>query len=196
LFLKTTGKILRLKPKTLHRTLPLATFEAVYHLLHQMAELPGAIWLASESIAFVENMGESPSERFAVVVSDRFSALLRGKPLYELGTNQHQESEKNHNFQLNVELTFEPEAIANFLSPLADKLSKITPASSLPIDMIALKQGMKNIQPNSPEVPSEFTLILLEIIGFQGSANSRNPLATTQEKSGKNSRNNSGLPQR
>jgi two-component system, sensor histidine kinase and response regulator len=194
LFFKTTGKIPRLKPKTLHRTWPIATFEAVYQLLQQMAELPGAIWLASESIAFVENMGESPSERFAVVVSEQLSALVRGKQ-DELGTNQHQESEKNHNFQLNVELTFEPGAIANFLSPLADKLSKITPASSLPIDMIALKQGMKNIQPNSPEVQSEFTLILLEIIGFQG-ANSRNPLATNQEKSGKNSRNNSWLPQR
>jgi len=184
LFLKTTGKILRLKPKTLHRTLPLATFEAVYQLLQQMAELPGAIWLASESIAFVENLGESPSEKFAVVVSDRFSALLRGKPLYELGTNAQKSSAAIHNSKLNVELTFEPGAIANFLSPLPDKLSQITPASSLPIDMIALKQGMKNIQPNSPELQSEFTLSLLEIIGFQGSANSRNPLAKNPGKIG------------
>jgi two-component system sensor histidine kinase/response regulator len=66
-----------LKPKTLHRTWPIATFEAVYQLLQRVAELPGAIWLASESIAFVENMGESPSERFAAVVSEQFSALLR-----------------------------------------------------------------------------------------------------------------------
>lgn len=177
MFLKTTGKILRLKPKTLHRTLPLATFEAVYQLLQQMAELPGAIWLASESIAFVENMGESPSERFAVVVSDRFSALLRGKPLYELGTNAQKSSAAIHNSKLNVELTFEPGAIASFLSTLADKLAEIRPPSSLPIEIIALKGAMQNIQPNSVNVQSEFTLSLLEILAVEDSPKSPQPVA-------------------
>ena len=168
-----------MKPKTLHRTLPLASFEAAYQLLQQMAELPGAIWLASDAILFegfanehTENR-ENSSERFAALVSDRFSALLRGKLLDDLATNKRQHSEKYLNSQLNVELTFDPRAIANFLSPLADKLAKITPAPQGQIDIPALKQAINNLQPNSAALQSEFTLNLLNILASNASKNSR-----------------------
>ena len=176
LSLKTTGKIPRLKPKTLNRTLPLATFEAAYQLLQQMAELPGAIWLADDAIADAENRGENSSERFAAVVSDRFSALLRGKLLDELATNKRQHSEKNPSLQLNVELTFDPGAIANFLSPLSDKLAEITAAPRGKIDIRALKQAIKNLQPNSAVLQSEFTLNLLDILATDASKNSHHSL--------------------
>lgn len=174
-----------MKLKTLSRTLPLATFEVVYQLLQQMAELPGAIWLGDHNLLAFQNEGEMPSERFAAVVSDQFSALVRGKQ-DELGTKQKQcqASEKNPDFQLNVELTFEPEAIANFLSPLAEKLSAITPAFSLPIDIIALKQAIKNIQPNSVTVQSEFTLSLLEVLAVDGSPKSQQPVAELKTRIG------------
>ena len=161
-----------MKPKTLHRTLPLASFQAAYQLLQQMAELPGAIWLASDAmIADTENR-ENSSERFAAVVSDGFSALLRGKLLDDLATNGREHSEKQVNSQLNVELTFDPGAIGNFLSLLADKLAKITPAPNGLIDIPALKQAIKNLQPNSAVLQSEFTLNLLDILATDASKNS------------------------
>ena len=169
-----------MKPKTLHRTLPLATFEAAYQLLQQMAELPGAIWLADEDLADAEN-GENSSERFAAVVSDRFSALLRGKLLDDLATNGRKHSEKHLTSQLNVELTFDPGAIANFLSPLWDQLAEITPIPKRQIDIRALKQAIENIQPNSALLQSEFTLNLLDILASDASKNSRQPLHTQTE---------------
>jgi two-component system sensor histidine kinase/response regulator len=180
LFFKTTGKISRLKPKTLNRTLPLATFEAAYQLLQQMAEIPGAIWLTDDAIADSQNL-ENSSERFAAVVSEHFSALLRGNLLDEFTTNGHKHSEKNLHSQVNVHLTFDPEAIANFLSPLADKLAEIRPAPSWKIDIRALKQGIKNIQLNSAFIQSEFTLNLLEILADNASQNSRPPVHNQTE---------------
>jgi len=176
LFFKTTGKISRLKPKTLNRTLPLATFEATYQLLQQMAELPGAIWLTDDAMIADSQNRENSSERFAAVVSEHFSALLRGNLLDEFATNGHKHSEKNLHSQLNVQLTFDPGAIANFLSPLADKLAEITPAPSWQIDIRALKQAIKNIQPNSAVIQSEFTLNLLDILAANASPNNRSPL--------------------
>lgn len=181
---KTTGKIPRLKPKTLNRTLPIATFEAAYQLLQQMAELPGAIWLADDAIANPENGEGNSSQRFAAVVSDRFSALLRGEVLDELATNKRKHTEKHLTSQLNVELTFDPGAIANFLSPLAGKLAEITPAPPRQIDIRALKQAINNIQPNSAVLQSEFTLNLLDILATDTSKNSRPPLQVPTEIEG------------
>ena len=164
-----------MKPKTLNRTLPLASFEAAYLLLQQMAELPGAIWLASDAIADTENR-ENSLERFAAVVSDGFSALLRGKLLDDNATNGCEHSEKQLNSQLSVELTFDPGAIGNFLSPLADKLAKITPTHQGRINIRALKQAIKNIQPNSADLQSEFTLNLLDILTLDPSENSHSSL--------------------
>ena len=180
MFLKTTGKIPRLKPKSLNRTLPLATFEAAYQLLQQMAELPGAIWLADDAPACTENR-ENSSERFAAIISDRFSALLRGKPLDAAATNGRKHNEKHLNWQLNVELTFDPEAIANFLSPIVEKIAQITPATKGKIHIHALKQAIKNIQPNSAVIQSEFTLNLLDILAIDASKNSQQPLQTQTE---------------
>ncbi|MEG4277906.1 ATP-binding protein [Microcoleus sp. MON1_C1] len=173
-----------MKPKTLNRTLPLATFEAAYQLLQQMAEIPGAIWLTDDAIADSQNR-EYSSERFAAVVSDHFSALLRGNLLDEFATNRHKHSEKNLHSQLNVQLTFDPGAIAHFLSPLADKLAEITPTLSGQIDIRALKQGIKNIQPNSAVIQSEFTLNLLDLLAVNANPNNRLPLHSQTEIEGK-----------
>ncbi|MEP6488106.1 ATP-binding protein [Microcoleus vaginatus GB2-A3] len=173
-----------MKPKTLNRTLPLATFEAAYQLLQQMAEIPGAIWLTDDAIADSQNR-ENSSERFAAVVSDHFSALLRGNLLDEFATNGHKHSEENLHSQLNVQLTFDPGAIANFLSPLADKLAEITPKLSGQIDIRALKQGIKNIQPNSAVIQSEFTLNLLDLLAANANPNNRLPLHSQTEIEGK-----------
>ncbi|MCC3438125.1 GAF domain-containing hybrid sensor histidine kinase/response regulator [Microcoleus sp. PH2017_05_CCC_O_A] len=173
-----------MKPKTLNRTLPIATFEAAYQLLEQMAELPGAIWLADDAIANPENGEGNSSQRFAAVVSARFSALLRGEALDELATNGRKHSEKHLTSQLNVDLTFDPGAIAKFLSPLADKLAEITPAPPRQIDIRALKQAINNIQPNSAILQSEFTLNLLDLLATDASKNSPLPLKLPTEIEG------------
>ncbi len=152
-----------MKPKTLNLTLALTTFEVVCQLLQQMAQLPGAILLGEQDFLALENEEEISCERFAAVVSDQFNALVRAKQ-DNFGTNHHQESANNLALLWNVELTFDPEAIANFLFPLADKLSKTTPETSLTLDPIPLKERLKNIQQNSPELQSEFTFDLLGII--------------------------------
>ncbi|TAE77413.1 MAG: hybrid sensor histidine kinase/response regulator [Oscillatoriales cyanobacterium] len=149
-----------------------------------MAELPGAIWLADDAIANPENGEGNSSQRFAAVVSDRFSALLRGEVLDELATNKRKHTEKHLTSQLNVELTFDPGAIANFLSPLAGKLAEITPAPPRQIDIRALKQAINNIQPNSAVLQSEFTLNLLDILATDTSKNSRPPLQVPTEIEG------------
>ncbi|MEG3860766.1 hybrid sensor histidine kinase/response regulator [Microcoleus sp. herbarium12] len=165
-----------MKPKTLNRTLPLASFEAAYQLLQQMAELPGAIWLADDDLAGTENPGENSYQRFAAVVSDRFSALLRGNILDEAAKNGRKHHNKKSNSHLNVELTFDPGAIANFLSPLSDKLAAITSPPQRQIDIRALKQAIENLQPNSAVMQSEFTLNLLDLLATDASKNSRPPL--------------------
>jgi two-component system, sensor histidine kinase and response regulator len=181
LFFKTTGKILRLKPKTLHRILPLATFEAAYRLLQQMAELPGAIFLGDEAISGVQNSEKNQTQRFAAVVSQDFNALLRGKQLDELEVGSETPQVENVTSQLNVELSFDPETIANFLTPIAEKLTETTTALARAIDISSLKHRMQNLQPNSAALQSEFTLNLLEILAFAGSENSHSPMQSATE---------------
>ncbi|MCZ0904590.1 hybrid sensor histidine kinase/response regulator, partial [Microcoleus sp. HI-ES] len=71
------------------------------------------------------------------------------------------------------------------MSPLADKLAEITPAPSWQIDIRALKQAIKNIQPNSAVLQSEFTLNLLDILAANASPNNRLPLHSKTEIEGK-----------
>lgn len=152
-----------MKAKTLNLTLPLTTLEVVYQLLQQMVQLPGAIWLGEQNFLSFENEEKIPSERFAAVLSARFNVLVRVNK-NNLATNQPQKIANKPDILWNVQLTFEPEAIAIFLSPLVDKLSQTTPNASLILDPIALKQRLKNINQNAPEIQSEFTFDLLEII--------------------------------
>ncbi|MCU0547457.1 MAG: ATP-binding protein [Oscillatoriaceae cyanobacterium Prado104] len=165
-----------MKPKTLHRILPLATFEAAYRLLEQMAELPGAIFLGDEAISGPQNRGKDRTQRFAAVVSKEFSALLRGKQLDESPRKRETPQAENGSDRLNVELSFDPETIANFLSPIAEKLTEITPVPARAIDISALKYRIKNLKPNSADIQSEFTLNLLEMLAVEGNANSELPV--------------------
>lgn len=161
--------------------MPLATFEAAYRLLQQMAELPGAIFLGDEAIYGVQNSQKNQTERFAAVVSQDFNALLRGKQLDELEMGSKTPQVENFTSQLNVELSFDPETIAHFLAPIAELLAETATAPARPIDISDLKRRMQNLQPNSAAMQSEFTMNLLEILAPQASANSQIPLQTATE---------------
>lgn len=78
--MKKLRKIPRLKPKTLYRTLPLATFELVYQLLQQVAELPGAIWLGDDNFLAFQNGGEMPSEIGEYLVAKIIASEMRSRP--------------------------------------------------------------------------------------------------------------------
>ena len=173
-----------MKPKTLHRVLPLATFEAAYRLLQQMAELPGAIFLGDEAIYGVQNSQKKQAERFAALVSQDFSALLRGKEVDELEMESKTPQVENFTSQLNVELSFDPETIANFLAPIAEQLVETATAPARAIDISDLKRRMQNLQPNSAALQSEFTMNLLEIMAFAGSTNSQPPVISATEING------------
>lgn len=140
----------------LTRTLPLAMFERLQALLQRMQST-----LGEEAVVFTEDVFSQEAtvlklayQRFTVLVSERFSALLLGIP-------QESEPLDGHDPKLRlyqVGLTFEPEAIASFLSQLTHHLSHLTVASNL------VHQAQNFLQPNDPTLQSEFTLSLLEIL--------------------------------
>ncbi|MGL5064096.1 MAG: hybrid sensor histidine kinase/response regulator [Microcoleus sp.] len=175
-----------MKPKTLHRILPVATFEAVYRLLRQIADLPGAIFLSDEAISGVQNREENRTQRFAAAISDRFSALLRGQHLDESEAGSETEKVQIPQSQLQVILSFDPQEIANFLSPVAEKLSVISPGAPESIDISALKQKIQHLQPNSAAMQSEFTMNLLEILAGDSSPNSQQPPLQAAIETGEN----------
>lgn len=138
------------------RTLPLAMFERLQDLLQQMKSRlgEGALLLTEESLSQSAIAQESKTQRFAVLASLRFSVLLVGEP-------QQPESVAGYDAQsrlYQVGLTFEPKAIASFLSQLSRR-------SSHPrVALDKLHQSQTRRRTNDPTLQSEFTLSLLEIL--------------------------------
>ncbi|MCL1466331.1 GAF domain-containing hybrid sensor histidine kinase/response regulator [Argonema galeatum] len=151
----------------LSRCLPLATFEQLRKLLQQMAQRVGedtslnsdqtvaregkdiTLFLTEDVVSSVEIIQETQSERFAVLVSRRFSALVLGKAL---------ESDFLTQNSLKVELTFEPGAIAAFLAQLSNLLKNNRFLCQ------SLQTASQALEPNDPTLQSEFTLSLLEML--------------------------------
>ncbi|MEW6498608.1 MAG: hybrid sensor histidine kinase/response regulator, partial [Cyanobacteriota bacterium] len=111
----------------LTRTLPLATFERLQALLKRMQST-----LGEEAVIFTEDVFSQEAkvlrlayQRFTVLVSEQFSALLLGEPQESDLLNGH--DPKLRLYQ--VGLTFDPGAIASFLSQLTHHLSHLTVAS-------------------------------------------------------------------
>ncbi|WP_250122477.1 GAF domain-containing sensor histidine kinase [Chroococcidiopsis sp. CCMEE 29] len=144
---------------SLCRTLPLTTFEQLGQMLQQMAQVVG-----NEAAVLTEAMLSSipmpieQVEKFTLVVSQRFSALL-------VGTSIDCPS------SLNVRLTFDPEAIALFLSQLSDLLQHYPQAQA------ALGNYRQILQPNDAKLQSEFTLLLLSTLTPKANSNQNLPAA-------------------
>ena len=138
------------------RTLPLAMFERLQDLLQQMKSTlgEGAVLLTEEELAYEAATPEPQTQRFAVLVSERFSVLLLGEP-------QEPDPNTGYDAQLRlyqVGLTFEPGAIASFLTQRIDRNSNNTAARNL------LHHAQSSSQTNDPALQTEFTLSLLEIL--------------------------------
>lgn len=107
----------------LRQTFPWAVFHQVGSLLQIMAQ--------SDAIVYTEAQFPQIAERFVLVASPAFSALLQGTPL----NAEH----------CDLELTFSPVAIANFLEPLGQ---------TVPFTLCE----------NQSDRQSEFTLKLIELL--------------------------------
>ncbi|MBD2039399.1 GAF domain-containing hybrid sensor histidine kinase/response regulator [Microcoleus sp. FACHB-672] len=142
----------------IRRTLPLATFEQLrFTLLQHVAQNQGetSVTIAEDILASVEILQSQRTRRFAVVVSQRFSALLTGIPsaaTSALGWENPQMT------LYQIEVSFEESTIAAFLSHLRKVLQNQPQVLSL------IEQAEGILSPNDGKIQSEFTLQLLNIL--------------------------------
>ncbi|WP_353930156.1 GAF domain-containing sensor histidine kinase [Okeanomitos corallinicola TIOX110] len=135
------------------RTLPVIVFNRLGELLQQMAQTIGssALILTEDLLAQIIIPVEWQQERFTLLVSDQFSALLLGNQETEAGTEVPPDS-------LNTSLILNHEAIATFIS----QLKNLFASDSLIYHKIAQYQQI--IPRNDTNLQSKFTLLLLEYL--------------------------------
>jgi two-component system, sensor histidine kinase and response regulator len=130
------------------RNLPVVVFNQLEELLQQMAQVVGtaALILTEAVLARINPPLAWEHQRFTLVISEEFSALLVGKQ--ELG-----ELEKE---QLKTSLTFNWEAIAVFVSQVQDLFADDSYTYQ------NLEQYRQILKPNNAQIPTQFSLLLLE----------------------------------
>lgn len=148
-------------PKFL-RILPLAVFERLDQRLDEMKSSLGeeAILLKSDILGNQRVITEAQSQRFTLIGSEQFSCLLWGEAQPETLTRY---DSLMRLYQ--VGLSFDPDAIANFLTHLKD--SYLTSPSEIETseDVLNLiKRAQASLKPNNPGIQSEFTLSLIDIL--------------------------------
>lgn len=131
------------------RNLPLVVFNQLGELLQQMAQVVGtaALVITEAVLARIDTPLEWQNQRFTLVISEQFSALL-------LGT---QEPVKPENYTaFNTSLTFNSEAIALFVSQVRDLFVGDSYTHQ------HLERYRQALRPNDPQMQTKFTLLLLE----------------------------------
>jgi two-component system, sensor histidine kinase and response regulator len=131
-------------------------FERLQQLLKQMKSTLGeeAVLLATDVLAREETTSDEQTQQFTLLVSERFSVLLLTQPSPPDPIAEYEATPRLYQ----VGLTFEPEAIASFLTHLTYRWSHHTAA----LNLLALAQTQ--LQINDPAIQTEFTLSLLEIL--------------------------------
>ncbi len=133
-----------------YQTLPWTVFHQVGDLLRQMIEPDDLI--VTEEMLSSSKSDASRADRYVVVVSSRFSALLQGQTVQKLARSHSAPS----NSWCQTRLTFDPREIAIFLT----HLEPLLPDKSALLQQF--KQVKRSLQPNDPERQSQFTLRLVE----------------------------------
>jgi two-component system, sensor histidine kinase and response regulator len=120
-------------------------FQQVGDLLQQIAQ-SNSFGLTDDDLANLDGLEDYWGAKFVVVVSPSFSALWQGQLV-------------NQTLMLyETALTFDPTAIAAFLTTLAH-------APAIPADLqLALVQAKQSLQTNDPGRQSEFTLQLVAVL--------------------------------
>ncbi|MBD2664835.1 GAF domain-containing sensor histidine kinase [Richelia sinica] len=151
------------------RTLPLSVFNQLRELLEQMAQAVEnvTVVLTEAVLARICLPLEWERQKFTLVVSEQFSALLLGKQ-EDGGENGEENGEKpgesrivskNKEIQhllLNTTLTFNAEAIASFISKLKNCFDIYSSTYH------SLENYKQIIRTNDSTKQSQFTLLLLE----------------------------------
>ena len=133
------------------RNLPLVVFHQLGESLQQMAQVLGntALVITEAVLARIDIPLEWQGQRFTLVISEQFSALLLGQ--------QEQGKSKNHT-ALNTRLTFDFAAIALFVSQMRDLFERDSSTHQ------NLERYRQVLQPNDTQIQSKFTLLLLEYL--------------------------------
>ncbi|MEH2071945.1 MAG: GAF domain-containing sensor histidine kinase [Nostoc sp.] len=145
------------------RTLPIVVFNQLRELLEQMAQTVGSatLILTDAILASISIPVEWERQRFTVVVSEQFSALLLGN----LERDERDEEEKlltdnsqlgTKDSQINTRLTFNLEAIASFVLQLRNLFECSSQTHQ------NLERYQQVIRLNDATLQSKFTLLLLE----------------------------------
>jgi len=148
-------------PKFL-RILPLAVFERLDQRLDEMNSSLGeeAILLKSDILVNQRVITEAQSQRFILIGSEQFSCLLWGEAQPESLTGYESLMRLYQ-----VGLTFDPDAIANFLTHLKDSYLTSPSEFETSEDVINLiNRAQASLKPNNPAIQSEFTLSLIDIL--------------------------------
>ncbi|MBD2296400.1 GAF domain-containing sensor histidine kinase [Anabaena sphaerica FACHB-251] len=142
------------------RTLPLIVFNRLGELLQQMAQAVGsaALILTEAVLARIRIPVEWQKQRFTLVVSEQFSALLLGNIEAAEEESRGTDKEEIPFDSLNASLTFNSEAIAVFVS----KLRNLFESNSYIYQNIAQYQQV--LSPNDATLQTKFTLLLLEYL--------------------------------
>jgi len=147
-------------------------FERLQELLQVWSSTlgEGVVVLTHKELSRTAVAPENQEQRFTVVVSKKFSALLLGMPQLELLNGNGSTAPLYQ-----VGLTFEPDAITSFLTQLAHQLEN----ASDTVKLASITQS--SIQPNDATIQSEFTLALLELLSSEESHTSAppNPINST-----------------
>lgn len=140
------------------RTLPLSLFNRLGELLQQMVQTIGnaALILTEAVLARINIPIEWQQQRFTLVVSERFSALLLGTIDVRPEASQGTVKEGIFSDTLNASLTFNAEDIAGFVW----KLRNLFDCNSYTYQNITQYQQV--VAPNDGVLQSKFTLLLLE----------------------------------
>lgn len=151
---------------SLHRTLPSTTFDRLGQLLEQMAQEVGTQAIVLTEAVLSPIPRSQQLEQFTLLVSSQFSALLVGSPVDrsgEAGEAGEAGGEKllaPGSSLLNVRLTFEPQAIALFISQLSELLGHHSQTKA------TLNQYC-DLQPNDARLQTKFTLLLLSALASE-----------------------------
>lgn len=140
------------------RTLPVESFDRLRELLLQQAAESsgeGAVVITENILGPVELTPDQQAERFALVVSERFSGLVRGKPRTPAQQGGWLAAKE---VLYEVELTFDRQEIASFLSQLACFVDSSPSARSL------VEQAGGILRASDGLMPTELVLQLLEIL--------------------------------
>ncbi|HYW20685.1 MAG TPA: HAMP domain-containing sensor histidine kinase [Nodularia sp. (in: cyanobacteria)] len=129
------------------RNLPLVVFNQLGELLQQITQVveTTALVITEAVLARIDIPLEWRSQRFTLVISEQFSALL-------LGQGEQGEG------QLNTSLTFNCEAIALFASQVRDLFERESYTHQ------SLELYRQALKPNDTQIQTKFTLLLLEYL--------------------------------